>query len=375
MRCRPLSFPITLVLVAILVSLRPAAANETPVGEITEIKGPVDVVRDDGCRVRAEKGTALFPGDQVITGEGGRAGFSLKQGDQFRLGEDAHVSIDELSGPEVEDHRPILQLALGYLWSRIQKLRGEPCGTVIHTPTAVLGVRGTEFETVVALDATSIVTVDDGTVEVETEGQKTLVESGKMTEVALDEKPMATVKALPKDMRDWKKWRKWKIKRLFKNLPQKAPRFRERFEMRVDRFSRFTARIRESSAQIDTTIEKIRQARMDRDRQKVIALMRELKFQVERYKPMVWKFRRALNRVRVMGRLSRRLEKFVSKNQEHFSAQELASINSHLSAVGEKRDQLKTVARNTVQSIRATFKKLRDLKEEGRMNRARRLKG
>ena len=375
MRCRPLSLPITLVLVAILMSLRPAAANEMPVGEIIEIKGPVDVVRDDGRRARAEKGTALFPGDQVITGEGGRVGFSLKQGDQFRLGEDAHVSIDELSGPEVEDHRPILQLALGYLWSKIQKLRGEPYGTVIHTPTAVLGVRGTEFETVVALDATSIVTVDDGTVEVEAEGQKTLVDSGKMTEVALDEKPMATVKAPPKDMRDWQKWRKRKIKRLFKNLPQKAPRFRERFEMRVDRFSRFTARIRESSAQIDTTIEKIRQARMHGDRQKVVALVSELKSQVERYKPMVWKFRRALNRVRVMGRLSHRLEKFVSKNQERFSAQELADINSHLSAVGEKRDQLKTAARNTVQSIKATFKKLRDLKEEVRMNRARRLKG
>jgi hypothetical protein len=375
MRYSKLSFSITMGLLVILMALRPAIADEMPVGEITEIRGPVEVVKDAGQQIRAEKGTPLFPGDQIITGKGGMVWFSFKQGDQFRLGEDAQVSIDELSGPEMEDHQPILQLALGYLWSKIQKLRGELDRTVVHTPTAVLGVRGTEFETVVSLDATSIVTVDDGIVEVEAEDEKTLVNEGRMTEIELDKKPTAPVNALPKEMRDWEKWRKRRIKRLFKYLPQKAPMFRERFEMRVDRFSQFTARIRESSTQIDATIEKIRQARIHRDRQKVVASVSELKIQVKRYKHMVWKFRKALNRVRVMGRLSHRLEKFVSNNQERFSAQEFAAINSHLSAVSEKRDQLKTVVRNTVISIKGTFKKLREFREEARINRSRRLKG
>ncbi len=375
MRYSKLSFSITMGLLVILMALRPAIANEMAVGEITEIKGPVEVVKDDGRQIRAEEGTPLFPGDQIITGKGGMVWFSFKQGDQFRLGEDSQASIDELSGPELEDHQPILQLALGYLWSKIQKLRGKLHRTVVHTPTAVLGVRGTEFETVVSLDATSIVTVDDGIVEVETEDEKTLVDAGKMTEVELDKKPTAPVNAPPKEMRDWEKWRKRRIKRLFKYLPQKAPMFRERFEMRVERFSQFTARIRESSTQIDATIEKIRQARIHRDRQKVVASVSELKIQVKRYKHMVWKFRKALNRVRVMGRLSHRLEKFVSNNQERFSAQEFAAINSHLSAVSEKRDQLKTVVRNTVISIKGTFKKLREFREEARINRSRRLKG
>lgn len=364
MKRSQLSLTIMMALLIILMALKPAVANEMPVGEINEIKGLVEVVKDDGRRITAEKGTPLFPGDQVTTGKGARVCFSFKQGDQFRLYEDAQASIDELSGPELEDHHPVLQLALGYLWSKIRKLRGQLHRTVVHTPTAVLGVRGTEFETVVSLDATSIVTVDDGTIEVETEDDKTLVDQGKMTEVELDKKPTIPVQAIPKERRNWNEWRKKKIKRLFKHLPQKAPMFRERFEMRANRFSRFTARIRKMSAGIDETIKKGRQARIQRDRLKASASIKKLKFQVKRYKQMVAKFRKALNRVRVMGRLSHRLEKFVSKNKERFSEKEFAVIESHLTAVSEKRVQLKAVTRNTVFCIKKTFKKLRKFREE-----------
>jgi hypothetical protein len=364
MRCSQLSFSFTMALLFISMVLGPAIANQMPVGEITEIKGPVELVKDDGRQIRAEKGTPLFPGDQIITGKGGMVWFSFKQGDQYRLGEESQTSIDELSGPELEDNQPVLQLALGYLWSKIQKLRGQLHRTVVHTPTAVLGVRGTEFETVVSLDATSIVTVDDGTVEVEAEDEKTLVDRGKMTEVELDKKAITPVQAIPKDRRDWKRWRKRKIKRLFKHLPQKAPKFRERFEMRADRFSQFTARIRKTSARIDTTIKQIRQARRHRDRQKALESLVQLKVQAQKFKKMVAKFRKALNRVRVMGRLSHRLEKFASNNKERFSEQEFSVIDSNLAAVSEKRARLKTVTRNTVFSIKKTFKKLRKFREE-----------
>ncbi|MBW2192697.1 MAG: FecR domain-containing protein [Deltaproteobacteria bacterium] len=35
---------------------------------------------------------------------------------------------------------------------------------MIHTPTAVVGVRGTEFDTVVAEDSSSAIAVDEGSV-------------------------------------------------------------------------------------------------------------------------------------------------------------------------------------------------------------------
>jgi len=372
MRCRPLSFAITMALFIILMALRPAAANNMPVGEITETKGPVQITKDDGREIRAEKGTPLFPGDQIATGKGAFVWFSFQHGDQFRLDEEAQASIDELSGSELEDHMPVLQLALGYLWSKIQKLRGELHRTVVHTPTAVLGVRGTEFDTVVSMDATSAITVDDGTVEVETEDEKTLVGKGKMTEVEIDKRPTTPTPAIPKEKRDWKEWRKKKVKRLLKNLPQKVPKYRGRFETRVDRFSQFMARIRNTSAQIDATIAQIRQAGIQRDRQKALQSFGRLKAQTQGFKKMVGRFRKALNRVRVMGRFSKRLEKFASKIKERYSAQEFSVIESNLMAVSEKRAQLKTHTRETVFTIKKTFRKLRKFREEARARRARR---
>jgi hypothetical protein len=354
------------------MALRPAAANKTPVGEITETRGPVQIIRDDGRETRAEKGTPLFSGDQITTGKGAVVWFSFQQGDQFRLSEEAHASIDELSGNELDGHMPVLQLALGYLWSKIQKLRGELHRTVVHTPTAVLGVRGTEFDTVVSMDATSVITVDDGTIEVETEDEKTLVGKGKMTQVELDKRPTIPTRAIPKARRDWQAWRKRKVKRLLKDLPQKAPKFREKFETRVDLFSQFTTRIRNTSAKIDTTIEQIRQARIQRDRQKALESLSRLKAQAKRFKKMVARFRKVLNRVRVMGRISHRVEKFASKNKERFSAQEFAVIEFNLMAISEKRTQLKTFTKETVCTIRETFRKLRKFSEEARARRARR---
>ncbi|MBW2035411.1 MAG: hypothetical protein JRI94_17865, partial [Deltaproteobacteria bacterium] len=218
-------------------------------------------------------------------------------------------------------------------------------------------------------------TVDEGKVEVEAKDIKTLVDEGKMTEVEVDKKPTAPVQAIPKEKRDWQEWRKKRIKMLFQNLPQKAPKFRERFEMGVDRFSQFTARIRNTSTRIDATIEKIRQAGIQRDRKMAVESIRKLKVQAKRYKKMVAQFRKALNRFRVMGRLSHRLEKFVSNNKKRFSEQDFASIESHLTAISEKRGQLRTTARDTVISIKRTFKELREFREEVRTKRSKRVQG
>ena len=94
-------------------------ANETLVGEITETKGPVTIIKEGGREIPAERGSVIYPGDQIATGKGGTAWFSFHNGDRFRLYEEAHVSLDELSSPEMDDNRPVMELILGYLWSKI----------------------------------------------------------------------------------------------------------------------------------------------------------------------------------------------------------------------------------------------------------------
>ena len=358
---------LTIVMLIVFMTHQVVIGEELSVGKIDKVKGQVTVLRSDGREVTGKEGQPLFAGDQVTTGEGGMVWCSFQKGRQFRLGEDAQMSVDELSALEKEDGRIILRLVLGYLWSRIQKIREKVGCLEVHTPTAVMGVRGTEFDTVVSLDATSMIAVDEGIVEVDTEEEKIILDKGKMTQVELDVKPTPPMHAIPKEKRDWQAWRNKKVKMLFKKLPQMAPRFSKRFERTVSRFKGYTKRVKKTSDRLAIAMEKVRQARVEKDHKKFVKSVRQLKKQVEVFKRMVANFRRGLNRARVMGKISYRIEKFVAKNRERFGKQEIAIIESNLAVISQKRMQLKNISRKMIINIRQTFRDLRELRKEIRI--------
>lgn len=360
---------LTLALITFFMTGGQASGEEISIGKIDKIKGPVTVTRSDGREITAGEGLSIFAGDRIVTGKEGRVWFSFEEGRQFRLSEETQVSVDEMSGRDSEDSQPVLRLALGYLWSKIQKFTGRTQRTVLHTATAVIGVRGTEFDSVVSLDGTTVVAVDEGSVDVEAEDEKTILDQGKMTQVEVGFKPSAPVQAIPREKRDWQAWRRERIKRLFKNLPRMAPKFRERFERGVDRFTGYTERIQASSVRVTAEMEKARQAKLERDRKKFRESVQRLKVDVKHFKMMTRRFRHGLNRVRVMGRLSHRIEKFVDGNRERFSAGELAVIESNLAVISLKRQDLKNVARQTVSDIKRTFRELKAFREEIRRGR------
>ena len=363
MRHRLIHALLTLAVV-IFSANQPAFGGGTPIGQIDTVEGEVTVQRSDDQKVKGRAGLSLYPGDLVTTGEGGMVLFSFQKERQFRLGEGAQMSVDELSGTEVEDDKISMRLVLGYLWSKIQKIGKKPGGLVLHTPTAVMGIRGTEFDTVVSLDGTSAVAVDEGSVEVEAEDKKIVVDKGRMTEVEADKRPSPPVQAMARERRNWKGWRQKRVKKLLDELPQRAPMFRKRFETAVDRFTKFTERLNESSENLSRAMDKVRQAKRQRNRQKFRKAARHLREQVDRFKKMAAGFRKGMNRVRVMGRTSHQVEKFAARNQERFSSQEFATIESNLAVISRKREALKSVIRPTITTIKETFKALRELRGE-----------
>lgn len=140
MRCRFSAILLTLTVLIVFNVHQPAIGSETPIGKIDKVEGEVTVTRSDGQEMMGSVDFSLLPGDQITTGKDAMVRFSFQEGGQFRLGEKAQMSVDELSGPEVEEDEPILQLVLGYLWSRIQKIKGQPGRLALHTPTAIIGV-------------------------------------------------------------------------------------------------------------------------------------------------------------------------------------------------------------------------------------------
>ncbi|MFC1824475.1 FecR domain-containing protein [Thermodesulfobacteriota bacterium] len=354
------------LLFMICIGPQTAISKESALGRIDKIEGTVTITRSDGQEVQGEVGLSLAAGDQIATGEGSRVSFSLLEGSSFRLGEKTQVSVDELSNSDEEDDQPMLRLALGYLWSKLQKVKGSSGKINVVTPTAIVGVRGTEFETVVSLDASSAIVVDEGTLEVSSDEDKVIVDKGKMTEVEFAKKPTPPVASIAKEQRDWSAWRRKRVERLYNNLPQLAPKFKNRFERAVVRSRRFTARVNEKADEIKKTIEENRQARRERDRQRFMQSRDKLREDFGEFRDMVKKFRQGMNRVRAMSKLSRGVEQFAAENKQRFSEEDLASIESNLAVIAQKRQQLRRIYRRTVQNVRETFRELRAFRDEMR---------
>jgi hypothetical protein len=357
-----------------LTAALPALAGESSVGTVTEVKGRVTVTRSDDSQVFATKNLPLYPGDTIETDEEGAVSFAFHQGDRFKLNEDSQVSLDELSSSG-EDTLPLLRLALGYLWSRLKAYTAGGPREIMHTPTAVVGIRGTEFDTVVAEDASSTVTVDEGSVEIESEEARLLVDKGQAGEVDADEKIHPPVRAVPKEQRDWRAFRRQRAEQLFKNLPLKAPRIRKRFEGKVDRYLRLTRRINAAADRVISHLEKFREAAREKDPRATRQQLREIRAREAQFRPLVKRFRKAFNRVRVMGRNTHRLERFVSKNRSRFTPADLARIDPNLAAISQKRRELKKTSALTIAKIRRTYRDLRDLRSTQEAKGARKNRG
>jgi len=126
--------PVFLLLLFFTVAAIPAAADK---GSIVYAEGEVLVKR--GSRtLSGEIGSDLHPGDLVRTGPGALAVLELGERGQVKLRELTELSLDSLGT------RTSVTLNRGGLFSRIKRLFGTEAYEV-KTPSAVAGVRGTEF--------------------------------------------------------------------------------------------------------------------------------------------------------------------------------------------------------------------------------------
>ena len=122
------------VLLSILLSAH-AVAQET--GNIAYAEGEV-TVRRGNSRVAAEIGDALFEGDVVVTASGSLAILSLSGRGKVKLRGSTTLALESLGS------RTRVKLQRGGVFSRVRKLAGRS-GYEVLTPSAVAGVRGTEF--------------------------------------------------------------------------------------------------------------------------------------------------------------------------------------------------------------------------------------
>ncbi len=166
--------------------LFPAAPEQA--ATVISLTGQVSVLHDS-------EPWALNVGDSVqvrqviITGPDGFAQFQVADGSTFEVYPNSNVVFRK----NPSNFRDLLDVLVGRVKLHIQKWGNQPNPNKIHTPTAVISVRGTTFEVTVDEDNEStVISVEEGQVEVRhaLKGDTKTVNAGESITVYRDQ-PLA----------------------------------------------------------------------------------------------------------------------------------------------------------------------------------------
>ncbi len=143
---------ITLALV-ILVPLGRAWAE--PVGFVAALEGDVEVLpTGETSWTAAVIDRDVEVGDTLRTGPGAVAKVLLVDETILTLGEETELLIDSyIVGPNATKDPSVLRLLKGKARVLVGEAFGGPTRVEMHTPTAVIGVKGTEFDAQVIEDS------------------------------------------------------------------------------------------------------------------------------------------------------------------------------------------------------------------------------
>ena len=158
----------------------PPAPPEAAAKVIT-LTGQVSVLRDaDPWALNV--GDSVQPQQVIVTGPDGYALFQVADGSTFEVFPNSNV-IFRKNPPNWRD---LLDVFVGRIKVHIEKMGGQPNPNRIHTPTAVISVRGTTFDVSVdPADESTLVAVEEGQVAVRhaLRGETKMLNAGESVQV------------------------------------------------------------------------------------------------------------------------------------------------------------------------------------------------
>lgn len=131
--------------------------------QVIELQGQVSVLRDTNAWA-IQVGDAVQLRQVIITGADGYAVFRVSDGSTFEVFPNSRLTFRNNPG----NWRDLLDVWMGRVKVQIHKLGGQANPNRVHTPSAVISVRGTVFDVVVEDDEdTTLVSVEEGQVAVQ----------------------------------------------------------------------------------------------------------------------------------------------------------------------------------------------------------------
>lgn len=122
----------------------PALAEQS--GRVERVQGEVRIVRA-GQTLTVRPGHEVRARDRIVTGSNGAVGFTTPDLGMFALGPNSQMIVDEIAFNRQSQDGNIAVRFLKGTFSVISGVLGKiaPQKTRIQTPTATIGIRGTEF--------------------------------------------------------------------------------------------------------------------------------------------------------------------------------------------------------------------------------------
>lgn len=143
-----------LVVAVALFCLAPGLVRAEAVGTFTKIEGSVDILRPGAVAAApVQTGDPVGMGDAVRTKRNGKAEIQFRDESVIQLAPETRITIDQYSfRPDNTREKGFLSLLRGKIRAVVSKIRasivsvsGTDSNFNIKTPTAVAGVKGTDF--------------------------------------------------------------------------------------------------------------------------------------------------------------------------------------------------------------------------------------
>ncbi|WP_246302966.1 FecR family protein [Paenibacillus plantarum] len=140
-----LSLSLVFSLVSVLL-VNPVDAKTVRVAIISALSGDVTIKKGGGSKTYdAYESMSLNQGDTVYTGDSSSVTLNLASGDaDVTLGDNAELNVSDLNSAN-GNKKSKLKVWAGSMWVKVKSLAGADDEFEVETPTAVMGVRGTQF--------------------------------------------------------------------------------------------------------------------------------------------------------------------------------------------------------------------------------------
>jgi len=190
MKYKPLSACLFSIIIFLALT-KACPAKEDLLGHITSCSGDIQVKKaKQNVWTKAELNMPVYFGDTIRTGGDGEGAITYEDKSLLKIHSNTRITLNAFVSP-VEKKNSVL-LFFGRIWGKVRRKVLQMKAFEVQTPTAVLGVRGTEFGTASYEDGTMIVRVDSGKVSIDNETNRSTLSSNQGAQLSFDTKEIRT---------------------------------------------------------------------------------------------------------------------------------------------------------------------------------------